>query len=211
MKRYFLILFVTVLSVSCFASQKDLSQAQDNLAKILENYQMESLLIPVKQDIFVSILKTNLSSEGLLFFKGNQFRLDLKGNPSSLSLYDGSFFWHQPDLKEKLVFQVKKPSEVQNINTFFNKDLLLEKFDLVDVSSMKGISYYHFRFKKKKPGLEKLLIKTNQKWILEIRLTWEDLNTWQKYTLSKPVKKENPDALFKWVNTDHRIIETVGI
>lgn len=146
-------------------------------------------------------------SEGHLFLKRQKFRLELKGNPSSLSIFDGDFLWHQPDLKEKLVFRIKKQSEIQRLSSFFESQALFESFKLKDFVQRKPLSFYHFQPVQKIQGLKEVFMKTDQKRILEMRFTWEDLNTWQKYTFSKPIVKSNPATLFKWNQTGYRILE----
>ena len=188
------------------AQGEALSEAVKTLKKLLENYQADSLIIPVKQDIFLSLLKTNLTSEGNLFLKGEKFRLDLKGRPSSFSLFDGSVFWYQPDLNEKLVFQMDKPSEIQKMSSLFEINSLLEVFELSHFSARKLSNRYHFRLRKKRQGLKELVIKSDKSFIVEMRLIWEDLNTWQKYSFSKPVIKNLPDSYFIWSKKDHRVL-----
>jgi len=192
------------VNVSTFAGE--FSLAEKSLKQTFENYKADSFLIPIKQYLFLSVLKTNLSSEGKLFLKGERFRLELKGNPSSLSLFDGRFFWHQADLKEKLVFQLEKPSEIQKISSFFDFQTLLELFEMTGFSSRKSFKTYTFKPKKKIQGLKELVIKTDQNFLSEMRFIWEDLNTWQKYTLSKPLIKNIPDSFFVWTHKDYRIL-----
>ena len=207
MRRIFFLIPGLFFCLSGFAAERDFSSAKKSLENLLQNYSASSLVIPLQQDIFLSILKTNLTSEGRLFLKDQKFRLELKGNPSSLSLYDGFFFWHQPDLKEKLVFRIKKPSDIQNLSSFFSADSFFNRFEMTDFVSRQKFRIYQFKPKKEIKGLKKVFMKTNQKWILEMRFIWEELNTWQKYTFSKPVIKENPSSLFEWTQKGYRILE----
>ena len=192
---------------SGYSIEKDFSTARQSLEKLLQNYKADSFIIPLRQDLFLSILKMNLTNQGKIYIKGEKFRLDLKGNPSNLSVFDGVFLWYQPDLKEKLVFKIKNPSEVQKISTFFEIESLLNKLELIDFVQKKPFKVYHFKPKKKIQGLKEIFMKSNGKWIVEMRFIWDDLNTWQKYTLSKPVLKKNPSQLFEWTQKEYRILE----
>ena len=199
--------FFLFLSLSSSAVEKDFSRAEKSLEKVLKNYRADSLILPVQQDIFLSILKMNLTSEGKFFLKGGKFRMELKGKPSSLTIFDGVFLWHQPDLKEKLVFRIKKPSETQKLSSFFEASALFQMFEIMDIVSRKPFKGYQFKPKKNLQGLKELFMKTDQNFILEIRFIWENLNTWQKYTFSKPVFKEIPNPLFEWTQKGYRVLE----
>ena len=207
LRRRGVLCFFLFLSLSSSAGEKDFSWAKKGLEKVLKNYRADSLIIPVKQDIFLSVLKMNLTSEGKFFLKGEKFRLELKGKPSSLTIFDGVFFWHQPDLKEKLVFRIKKPSETQKLSSFFETRTLFQMFEIMDLVSRKSFKIYQLKPKKKIQDLKELFMKTDQRFLLEIRFTWENLNTWQKYTFSKPVFTEIPSPHFEWTQKGYRVLE----
>ena len=198
------------LSLSALTTEKDFSLARKSLLKVLQNYQADSLMIPLKQEVFLSILKTNLTSEGAIFLQGDKFRMNLKGKPSSLTIFDGTFFWYQPDLKEKLVFRIKKPSEIQKLSSFFKAEAFFKVFKITNLVSREQVRVYQLHPLQDIQGLKEIYIKTNQIWILEMRFIWEDLNTSQKYTFSKPVFKQNPSSLFEWSQKEHRILEKEG-
>ncbi|MBC6414815.1 MAG: outer membrane lipoprotein carrier protein LolA [Bdellovibrionales bacterium] len=187
---------------------KNLVQAHQNLEKIFQNYQSPSLAIPIQQDIFLSMLKTDLTSQGFLFLNPEKFRLELNGKPSSLVIFDGSFLWYQPDLKEKVVFKLKNPIEIQMLNSFFLKNLFFKKFEIVDFRKNSKHFFYQLKPKQQINNLKDIFMKTNKKTILEIQIRWKDLNTWQKYTLSKPLVRKIPERFFNWViTTNFRVLE----
>ena len=193
------------------AEDKKFEKARTSLKKVFQGYQYSSLIIPVKQEVFLSIIKTGLVSKGSIFLQNEKFRLDLKGKPSSRALFDGLFLWHQPDLAEKVVFKLKKPAEIQMLNHFFLKDKFFDNFKIVDFKSNNRFLFYHLKPKKEIRDLKEVFMKTDAKIVLELRFVWKNSNSWQKYSFLKPVIKKNPEALFKWNPTGFRILEKASL
>ena len=191
-------------------AQDSKNPASHFLKKSLQNYTVESFEIPIKQETFLSIIKTSLKSEGSLFVSKEKFRLELKGNPSSLSVFDGKNLWYQPDKKEKLVFKLKQ--SFQNLNRFFNYEDLLKNFEIKDFKNQKTSHIYQLQ-PKKNSVLESVYLKTDTKSIREIRLRWKNANNWQRYYLSPPlIKKQNKeDKLFVFPSAGFKIIEKTEI
>ncbi|MCY4321164.1 MAG: outer membrane lipoprotein carrier protein LolA [Bdellovibrionaceae bacterium] len=177
-----------------------------SLRKLIQKYQIPSFQMSIKQDIFLSIIKTNLSSEGILFIKHPQFRLDLKGKPSSLTLFDGSFLWHQADKTEKLVFKIKNPMQFQILTNFFDSKSFFDNFQISKYHKKGSLEFYSLDPKKDFHGLEQIFMKAGT-FIIEIRLIWKDLNNWQKYTFSPPLKKNLPEETFKFSSTGFQVLD----
>ena len=78
-------------------------------------------------------------------------------------------------------------------------------FEIMNIVSRKPFKIYQLKPKKKIQDLKELFMKTNQNFLLEMRFTWENLNTWQKYTFSKPVFKEIPNSLFEWTQKGYHV------
>ena len=207
-------IFILFLFVSPWVSlgdKKDLSEANPQskgeraLRKLLKKYENSSFQVRVKQEVYLSVIKTNLSSEGFLNVKNQKFLLDLKGNPSSLTVFDGSFLWYQADKKEKLVFKLKDPMQFQILTNFFNTKSFLENFQIKEFHKKSQLEVYHLKPKQEMKGLEGIFIKARG-FILEIRLVWKDLNNWQKYKLSQPVRKDFPQERFKFSTIGFQVI-----
>ena len=177
-----------------------------SLEKLIQKYQSPSFQMRIKQDIFLSIIKTSLSSEGFLFIKHPKFRLDLKGKPSSLTVFDGSFLWHQADKKEKLVFKIKQPMQFQILTNFFNLKSFFDNFQINKYYKKDSFEFYNLQPKKDLHGLKEIFMKAGT-FIVEIRLIWKDLNSWQKYTFSPPIKKDLPLETFKFSSTGFQIMD----
>ena len=178
---------------------------EKELKKILKKYHLKSAQIRIKQEIFLTVIKTNLKSEGFLSFKANKFKLKLKGNPSSLSLFDGNFFWHQADRAEKVVFKLKNQPGFQFLAIFFNEKDFFKHWAVKKFQRKK--SHYFFQLQPKKPeeALSTIFVKATTH-IWELRLIWKDLNNWQKYTLSRPIEKSFPKKFFQFPSKDFQII-----
>ena len=182
----------------------------DFLKLSLQNYQADFLRIPIRQEIFMSVIKTSLSSEGFLALSRDKFRLELEGNPALLSLFDGKTFWHQPDKREKIVFKFKQVQAFQKLSTFLNYQSLLENFEIEDFKNLPGSHIYKLRPKKNSP-LSSIYIKTDRQYLVEIRLSWKDLNNWQRYHLSKPLSSKASSSqiaqIFRFSTTGFKVIE----
>ena len=186
------------------------SSPEDFLKTSLQNYEAEFLEIKVKQEIFLSMIKTSLNSEGSLALSKEQFRLDLNGNPSSLSVFDGKTFWHQADKQEKIVFKFNQIQSFQKLSTFLNYESLLKNFKITSFKNQQKTHIYQLWPKNSSP-LKSIYLKTDTQYLVEIRLNWKDLNNWQRYRLSKPlIKKVNDKAnslLFTFQTVDFKVIE----
>ena len=199
------LIFLFVFSFFSFAEENiletkktaEIKEGEKALKKLLEKYQSESFQLKIKQEVYLSLIKTNLISEGFLKVKAEKFILDLKGNPSSLTQFDGSFLWHQADKKEKIVFKLKNPMQFQILTNFFNSASFFKNFQIKDFKRKNKFMYYHLKPKQNIKDLKEIFIKAGD-FILEIRLVWENLNSWQKYTLSKPSQEAFSDKIFQF-------------
>ena len=213
MQRFFLC-FLLLFS-PCFSlgaenrTLQNLSQVKAGekaLEKLLKKYDKTSFQIKVKQEVFLSLIKTNLISEGVLNVKGQKFRLSLKGKPSSLTVFDGSFLWYQADTKEKVVFKLKDPMPFQILTAFFNKTSFLKAFQIKEFQKKGPFNFYHLQPQQEMKGLEGVFIKSAD-FILEIRLVWKDLKNWQRYKLSKPYKTDFSEEMFQFSVVDFQVID----
>ena len=212
-KSFFFALFFCfwLESQEISGDKKNDKEAQTSLKKVFQGYRSSSLVIPVKQEVFLSIIKTALVSRGFIFLQNEKFRLDLKGKPSSRVLFDGLVLWYQPDLAEKVVFKLNKPAETQMLSYFFLKDNFFDKFKIIDFRSNNGFLFYHLQPKREISDLKEIFMKTDTTTVLELRFVWNNSNSWQKYSLLKPVIKKNPEAFFKWNSTGFRILERADL
>ena len=192
-------------AVSAETSQQ-IKQAETALKKILKQYQKASFQLKIKQEVYLSIIKTNLISEGLLNIKGQKFVLDLKGNPSSLTLFDGSFLWYQADKKEKVVFKLKDPMQFQILTNFFTIESFFENFQIKSFQRKNQFTFYHLEPKQEMKDLKEIFMKAGG-FILEVRLTWKELNNWQKYTFSKPFQKNLSEKVFQFPSTGFQVMD----
>ena len=182
-----------------------IKQGERALESLLKRYQT-SFQIKVKQELYLSVIKTNLTSEGFLNVKGQKFLLDLKGNPSSLTIFDGSFLWHQADKKETAVFKLKDPIQFQILTNFFSAPSFFKNFQIKEFQKKGQVEVYHLKPKRGMKGLEGIFMKAKG-FILEIRLIWKDLNNWQKYSLSRPLQKDFPPEMFQFSETGFQVID----
>lgn len=179
---------------------------KENLKPVFESYNLESLQIKIQQEIFLSAIKINMKSKGNLDIKGNKFYLNLKGNPSSVLLFDGKILWYQSDASEKLVFQLKNPSHIQILTSFFNEKSFFKSFHIKQAIKTEQNYVLQLLPIKKIKDLAKVFIKTETH-ISEIRITWKNLSNWQKYTLSKPVSKTFPEGHFQFPTEGFQVIK----
>ena len=207
--------FLFILSSICLGKGADLSselelrlkQGEENLKKLLLKYQNSGLQIEIKQEVYLSVIKTNLIGRGLLNIQAQKFYLDLKGNPSSLTVFDGSFLWHQADKKEKTVFKMKDPMQFQILTNFFNAESFFKNFQIKDFQKKEQVELYHLKSKQKIKALKNVFVKVKGGFMSEIRLTWEDLSNWQKYSLSKPLRKDFPTEMFQFSGAGFQVID----
>ncbi|MCZ0933002.1 MAG: outer membrane lipoprotein carrier protein LolA, partial [Oligoflexia bacterium] len=187
-------------------TDSQIKQGEKALEKLLEKYQSSSFQVKIKQEVFLSVIKTNLISEGFLNIKGQKFRLDLKGKPSSLTVFDGSFLWHQADKKEKAVFKLKDPLQFQILTNFFNRKSFFKNFQIKEFHKKGSFELYHLQPKQEMKGLGEIFMKAGG-FILEIRLIWKDLNNWQKYKLSKPSQKDFLPEMFEFPSDGFQVLD----
>ena len=161
--------------------------------------------IKIEQEIFLSAIKTRLKSHGLLNIKGEKFYLKLKGQPSSVMLFDGDILWYQADNSEKVVFQVKKPSHIQILTSFFDEKRFFELFFIKQSKKTNQDYVFQLQPKKEIEGLSDIFVKVRSH-VSELRLIWKELNNWQKYEFSKPLAKELPDKLFQFSTSGFQVI-----
>ena len=207
---FLLILFFFYLSTPIQAKTKasspvKIQQAQLILKKALKNYRLETMQIKVKQEIFLSFIKINMKSQGILNIKDEKFYLNLKGQPSSIILFDGDFLWYQADQKEKTVFKLKDHPQIQFLAVLFSEKLFFKHFYIKQ--ALKSNQNYILQLlpKTKIGGLKEMFLKVDSH-ILELRLIWKDLNNWQKYQFSKPIYKEFSDKSFQFHSKGFQVI-----
>ena len=75
-----------------------------------------------------------------------------------------------------------------------------------DFQRKKQFNLYHLQAKTELKNLADIFMKADD-FILEIRLTWKDLNNWQKYQLSNPVKKDFPAELFQFQTSGFQVVD----
>ena len=187
-------------------AKPQIKQGEKALEKLLKKYQNSAFQVKIKQEVYLSVIKTNLISEGFLNIKDQKFRLDLKGNPSSLTVFDGSFLWHQADKKEKVVFKLKDPMQFQILTNFFNVESFFKNFQIKEFHKKAQFEFYHLKPKQEMKGFGEIFMKAGG-FILEIRLVWKDLNNWQKYKLSKPLQKDFPAEMFKFSTRGFQVMD----
>ena len=162
MSKFLLSFCLSIFSFVCLgegagrSSELELrvKQGKETLKKLLLKYQNSGLQIEIKQEVYLSVIKTNLISRGLLNIQAQKFYLDLKGNPSSLTVYDGSFLWHQADKKEKTVFKLKNPMQFQILTNVFNAESFFKNFQIKDFQKKGQVELYHLKSKQKNKSFE---------------------------------------------------------
>lgn len=161
--------------------------------------------IKVEQELFLSSIKTSIKNFGVLHLKGGKFHLSLKGNPSSLTVFDGQSLWYQADTNEKLLVFLKNPLPIQILSSFFNEKIFFETFSIQN--SRKKNNNYIFQLipNKEIKGLDEIFIKVGR-YISELRIIWKDLGNWQSYHFSMPFEKKIPDNFFKFSTKGFKII-----
>jgi len=179
--------------------------AQKALRKILKIYHLKAMQIKMEQEIFLSAIKTRVKSHGTLNIQVEKFHLNLQGEPSSLMLFDGDTLWYQADTSEKVVFQLKSPSHIQILTSFFDEERFFEFFLIKQAKKTKQDYVFQLQPKKEIEGLSDIFVKAGSH-ISEIRLIWKELNNWQKYKFSKPRGKELPGRLFQFSTSGFRVI-----
>ena len=213
---YFCFLFI---SCFCFISQatqktkapiKPLSSSKNQKAQLilkqaLNNYHLKTLQIKIKQEIFLPAIKISMKSQGTLSLKGEKFHLSLKGNPSSLILFDGKFLWYQADTSEKVVFKLKDFPPIQILTNLFNAQKFFEHFHIEQAKKKSSSYIFQLLTNEKIEGLSEVFIKVHSH-IAELRLIWQGLENWQKYTFSKPLSKKLPDSYFQFSTSGFQVI-----
>ena len=187
------------------SGMSSIQTAQQALRQTLQNYHLKPIQIKIEQEIFLSAVKTSMKSHGVLDVKGKIFNLKLTGQPSSVMLFDGKFLWYQPDTSEKVVFQLKKPSRIQILTSFFDETSFFKHFR-IQKARKKGPNYILQLLPKKQiEGLSEIFIKFDSH-ISEFRIIWKDLNNWQKYKFSKPMDKKFSDQHFQFFTAGFQVI-----
>ena len=184
------------------------STAQSSLREVLKDYQLKAIQIKVEQEIFLSAVQSSIKSQGFLNLKGEKFRLELKGNPSSLLLFDGEFLWYQADKEEKTVFRLKEHPQIQLLTGFFSEKNFFKSFHIKKTRRQRQDYILQLEIKKEIEGLSEIFIKVSS-YISEVRLIWKDLNNWQKYKFSKPLYKELSDKFFQFNPTGFKVITKI--
>ena len=183
--------------------------AQKALRQVLKIYHLKPMQIKIEQEIVLSAVKTSMKSHGALDINGKKFYLKLKGQPSSVMLFDGKFLWYQPDTNEKVVFLLKKPSRIQILTSFFDETSFFKHFH-IQQARKKGQDYILQLIPKKQiEGLSEVFIKFSSH-ISEFRIIWKDLNNWQKYKFSKPRDKKFSDQHFEFFTEGFQVITKKG-
>ena len=164
--------------------------------------------IRLEQEIFLSSLKTSVKSQGLLKLKAGKFYMSLKGDPSSLMLFDGLTLWYQADTEENTVFKLPKSHPARILTGLLSAGRFFELFRIRE--SQKSGKEYVARLEAMRPieGLNGIFMKIGS-YISEIRLVWEDLDNWQKYSLSAPVKADLPEKHFRFDAKGFRVITEI--
>lgn len=178
-------------------SQEKPAPGRSQLKKVLQKYSLKPVRIPIHQEIFLSGIQSPIQSQGHLDIHKERFLLLLKGEPSSKMLFDGNILWYQPDLKEKLVFQIQSPSQIQMLSHFFNSESFFKNFKIKESIRKNQNDFFHFLPRQNKEALSDIFMKTSS-YISEIRLVWRDLNNWQKYKLSRPTSQTFPKKHFQF-------------
>ena len=186
--------------------KESVKQGELALKKLLEKYPLSAFQVKISQEVFLAVIKTNLISNGFLSVKDQKFRLELEGKPSSLTVFDGRFLWHQVDKKEKVVFKLQDPLQFQILTNFFNQEEFFRNFQIKEFQKKDRYKLYHLQAKKEMKGLEKIFMKADN-FILEIRVVWKNLNNWQKYKLSPPIQKNFPAKIFDFSVEGFQIVD----
>lgn len=175
------------------------------LKEALKKYHLKSTQIKIEQEIFLFPINTSMKSQGMLSLKNGKFYLSLYGNPASIMLFDGKFLWYQADISEKIVFCLKEHPQIQILSGLFSEESFLNTFS-IKKSVQKNREYFLQLLPKKHiEGLSEIFMGIGT-YIFEIRIIWKDLNSWQKYTLSKPLYKALPDRHFQFSTTGFQVI-----
>ena len=206
---YFLfstVLFLFPFAIKAKAEEKLKASVSLELEKALDLYHFKSFKIEVQQEIFLNSLKKSIKSSGTLYKKGKMFRLGLKGQPSSLFVFDGDFLWYQADTNEKLVFQFKDHPQIHLLTGFFSGKKFFETFEIQKIKQQNRLSILQLLPKIKIKGLKEIFIKLKSH-ISEARIIWKDLDSWQKISFSRPVYKAFPDRFFQFPQQGFQVIK----
>lgn len=209
---FFLRLFLLFVCFSSFSLSRptyaDLSlkeSARQDLSRVLEKYHSQMTKMKVSQEIFLSPLQLQMKSSGFLSLHEKKFLLQLKGQPSLFILFDGEFLWYQADQKEKVVFKIKSAYPSQILSHFFDTNSLFENFQMEEVRKTNSGYILQLSPKRKMEKLQFIFVKWSS-YISEIRMTWKDLNNWQKYSLSKPTPQSFPSDYFQFDTSHFQVI-----
>ena len=185
------------------------SAASLALKKVMNNYQSTTLQINIEQEIFLSAIQTNIKSQGQLHSQGEKFHLKLEGQPSSVMIFDGKFLWYQADAREKVVFQLTNPSDIQILTRFFDEKFFFQNFHIQKARKVNQEYVLQLSPKKKLAGLSEVFMKFGL-YISELRIVWKELDNWQKYKFSKPKNKSFPDKHFQFSISGFQVITKTG-
>ena len=202
--------FIFLWCLLCFSVKSQTPEENKKVAdlaleKALKSYNSRSIQIEISQEVFLNYLKESLKTHGFLKKKKGEFRLELKGSPSSLILFDGHFLWYQADIREKVIFKFKKHPQIQLLTGLFSKKSFFEVFEITNFRKSKKSYIFHLTPRADIPGLKEVFIKVKS-YISEVRIIWKDLNNWQKLKLSKPYHKEFPEKAFQMAEEGLQII-----
>ena len=177
------------------------------LQKVLSVYRLKSYRIELLQEVFLSPLKIRIKSKGFLDMEGEKFYLKLEGSPSSLTVFDGDFLWHQPDLLEKTAFQLRNHPQMKLLSGFFQAESFFRRFQIRNFKKAEQSYVFHLQPEKDLvEGLSSVFVQTKGH-ISEIRLIWKDLNNWQKFHLQPPKVMDFPPKHFRFSTDSIHLIK----
>ena len=179
--------------------------AQTALKKAFQNNCEQAVQIKIRQELFLTSIQKSIVSYGVLSMKGRKFKLELKGEPSSLSVFDGNFLWHQADTSEKTVFQLTNHPQIQTLTDFFESTSFSEGFQIKQVQQFNKSYVLELAPKKNIKGLKTVFMRVDS-YISQLRMIWKDLSNWQKLDLEKPECKGLSDSFFQFSSTGFQII-----
>lgn len=212
MKSFYLFFLLAPIFFASFSfskgEEKELLKktAYLSLETAFKKYRLKSFKIAVKQEVFLASIKESIKSSGFLNKKGAMFLLQLKGQPSSLFLFDGNFLWYQADTQEKAVFKFKNHPQIHLLTGFFSAESFFEAFEIKQIKQYNKTYIFHIFPKKNIEGLKEIFMKVSS-YILEARIIWKDLNNWQKLSFSKPVYKTFPENFFQFNKQGFQVIQ----
>ena len=198
------------------SSQKDplkrvsAKERLQRLKSVLETYHKRNIYI--RMDIFskIKVLNQRTRKSGYFYIQDHKFRLKTDSKPSSLSLFDGSYLWHQPNLDEKMVFKLENHPFIKSLPNLFHKDRFFKIFKVL--SSAKLGDFYLFQIQplSKISEIDRIHLTVSKKQIQRFEIFWSGLESSEEYIVTQQwFKKSFSRSLFEFSGRGFEILSRI--